>query len=95
MATRSFYAKLNANRGDNTYLATVSEDGADIVSAVATLVADGATPTQAHVTALTTAIARQGDVVLLFNTTNITTLTQLRAAVAALLQQAAGNGMVL
>ncbi len=95
MATRSIYVTLNQSLTDNAFSVQSKGDGADVVSAVATLVADAATPTQAHVTALTTAIARQGDVVLTFNTTNITSLTKLRAAVNAALQQAAGNGMVL
>lgn len=96
MATRSIYVTLGTKALNGDYpSARASEDGADVVSAVATLVADAATPTQAHVTALTTAQARAGDLVLQWNTTNITTLTQLKKAVAAALQQAAGNGMAL
>lgn len=96
MATRSIYVTLGVKNGDGGYpSARTSEDGADVVSTVATLVADAASPTQAHVTALTTALARQGDLVLQWNTTNITSLTALRKAVDHALRQAAGNGMPL
>jgi hypothetical protein len=96
VATRSIYVTLGTKTLNGDYPSVTSkEDGADVVSAVATLVADAASPTQAHVTALTTAQARQGDLVLQWNTTNITTVTQLRKAVDAALRQVAGNGMAL
>lgn len=75
----------------------------DTVTAdVATLVADGATPTEAHVTTLdtdwTAAVAGQDaasdDVVLTVNATNVVTLTALRRAMAALYQYYAGSNLL-
>lgn len=72
--------------GATTDLSTVSDD-------VATLVADGASPTQAHVTTLNTdftafsasytslAASINGDVTVVWDTTVITSIAQLRAAI--------------
>lgn len=62
-----------------------------IVSATATLVADGATPTQAHVTTLNTNLtsfnnnlAAAKDVIVSFDASTITSRSQLRQALAAI-----------
>jgi hypothetical protein len=77
---------------------------ATVAANIATLVADGATPTQAHVTTLNTnwgtfltafnayAAAYLGaNATLLIDATAITTMNQLKAALAALLRQAAAS----
>lgn len=66
-------------------------------AAMAVLVADGATPTQAHVTAMNTAYSalaatQGGDINIAVNLANVTTLNQLRAALRAYEQVAAGSG---
>lgn len=76
-----------------------------VAADVATLVADGASPTQAHVTTLNTdwgtlspLIAgpgvTNGDVILSFDGANVTTKNQLRAAVAALLAILDGSSVL-
>ena len=70
---------------------------ATVAADVATLVADGATPTQAHVNTLNTdwtallaglgSVPTNADVVLSFDTSKITTRSNLRQVVNALLQQ--------
>lgn len=107
MALRTLLGNLGTLLANGDQGITSFEDGsaagnlAALVAAIGVLVADGATPTQAHVTtasaALTAYQASQalGGVSLTFDTTKVTTLTQLRRLVAGLLQQAAGNGMVL
>lgn len=82
-------------------LSTTAVDGD-----VTTLVADGATPTQAHVTALSghwttlkAAVAAQsatevGDVVVSYDTTKITTKTQLKQALAAILRAVEGTSLL-
>lgn len=70
-----------------------------ITADVATLVADGATPTQAHVNTLNTdwtaAIAGKDaasdHVVLVVNASSVVTMTALRRAVATLLQHFEGH----
>lgn len=73
-------------------------DSAAVAAAVATLVADGATPTQAHVTTLsgawTTALANsllKGDAVLLFNPATVLTRTTLRRIFDRFLDLAKGG----
>lgn len=68
-------------------------------SAVATLVADGASPTQAHVTAHNTAFqalvgnAAAASVLVNVDTTIVSTVSLLRAAFTNILAQAAASGM--
>lgn len=83
--------------------------GADLTAvdnAVADLVADGASPTEGHVTTLNTAwtalkadiqaiYAMNADVVLNFNGTNVVNKNNLRAAVAAIVKQATNNASIL
>lgn len=91
--------QLGAASGFDTNSITAAQVTA-VAADVATLVADGATPTQAHVTTLNTdwgAIATANgtpaaDVVLTVNATNVLTRTQLRNAVAVLLKYFEGNG---
>lgn len=73
-------------------------DSTAVAAAVATLVADGATPTQAHVTALNTAwgtlltnSTAKGDVIVLVNPTNVPTLTKLKRAFDASFQAFVGG----
>lgn len=88
-------------------LATIVTAAAAVATDVATLVADGATPTQAHVTTLNTdwgtlntAIAAAtgsnviagADVAVLLDTTAVATHSKLRALIVELLQLLAGNG---
>lgn len=76
--------------------ATTATDQATLVAAIATAVADGASPTEAHVTDIDTAYTAlaadiagvpsiSSDVVLSYNTTSVTTKSTLRQAVEALL----------
>ena len=105
MARVAWAASVSGTRSGNVNVSAVSAaddpyTGAaeGVVAAdVATLVADGATPTQAHVTTLNTdwtafLASATGDVVISVNTTNITTRNQLRAAVAAILRMVEGSG---
>lgn len=80
-------------------------DYSAVATDIATLVADGASPTQAHVTTLNTdwgtlktsldaVAAENGDVYVSFDTTKITTRAQLKAALDAVLINATGSGMV-
>lgn len=76
---------------------------AAVASAVATLVADGASPTQAHVTALNSAwstlnsdiaagsLAQAGDVVVSFNATTVKSVTELRRVLLKAVEMAEGN----
>lgn len=71
---------------------------------MATLVADGASPTQAHVTAMNTAfgafvapvniINGAATVSVVFDNTGVTTMNQLKAALNNILQQIAGSGLL-
>lgn len=73
-------------------------DQAAVAAALATLVADGASPTQAHVTTLGTAWATaltnstaQGDAVLLFNPATVLTVSKLKRILDATLQAVKGG----
>ena len=71
-----------------------TDGGTALAAAIGVLVADGATPTQAHVTTANAALsAVQGDVNVSFDNTKITTVNQLKAAFAAALQAARGSGI--
>lgn len=68
-------------------------------AAIATLVADGASPTQAHVTVLAAAAApltgaTADDVTLLFNAANITSRTWLRQALDQLIKRVYGANLL-
>lgn len=70
-------------------------DQTAVAAAIATAVADGATPTQAHVTAINTAwttaltnSTAQGDAVLLFNPATVLTVSKLKRILDACLQAA-------
>lgn len=79
---------------------------AAVAADVATLVADGATPTQAHVTTLNThwgtlltaigaqTAAETGDVYLSIDTAKIVTSNDLKAALDNLLKMAQASGLV-
>lgn len=85
---------------------TAAVDTTAVAAAIAVLVADGATPTQAHVTTLNSAwttllaeitaakAAGTGDVVLSVDLSTITTGNQLRYALRTLLLQWQGNGSI-
>jgi hypothetical protein len=84
--------------GNGVTFATFQQAGNDggvaLAAAVATAVADGASPTQAHVTAINTALPTvQGDLQVSFDTSKITTVNQLKRACDALLQAARGAGI--
>lgn len=69
-----------------------------LASTMATLVADGATPTQAHVTAANTALqgitgATQAALLVNVDTTRVPTVSVLRALLNQVLGNAAASGM--
>jgi len=69
---------------------------ATVTADVATLVADGASPTQAHVTTLNTdytalAASINGDVTVVWNSAVVTSRNQLRAALIAALKAVEGG----
>lgn len=84
--------------------AAVAAAEVDVAAAVAVLVADGASPTQAHVTTLDAAhtilaaaivansASQSGAVVVSIDNSVVTTRNQLRAALRALLLLADGDG---
>lgn len=86
--------------------ATMVADAIPVAAALAVLVADAASPTQAHVTTLNNAyttlaadiaalnVAITGDVQITWDTTKVTTITQLKRAFDAALQAAAGGGIL-
>lgn len=81
--------------------AALATDTAALSTAIGVLVADGASPTQAHVTTANNALtlvnadlpAVQGDLQVSFDTTAITTINQLKRACDELLQAARGAGI--
>lgn len=105
MARVAWAASVSGTRNGNV---NVSSSGAAddpytgvaegvVATDVATLVADGASPTQAHVNTLNTdwtafLASASGDVVLSVNTTNVTTKNQLRAAISRILEVVNGSG---
>jgi hypothetical protein len=93
MARVGFYVTVGQSLGDGHYSLSTRQGGADIEATVATLVADAGAPTQAHVTSLSTALTARGDVHLSYDTTKVTTLNQLKRAVAAILHNAQGAGL--
>lgn len=82
--------------------ASLATDQSAFETALATLVADGASPTQAHVTTVNndyttlkadiTELPVNTDVVVSVNTTNCPTITALRLALAQLLRSLQGTG---
>lgn len=71
-----------------------NDGGTALIAAIGVLVADGATPTQAHVTTANAALPPiQGDLTVSFDNTKITTVNQLKRACDALLQAARGSGI--
>lgn len=104
--TPGSYSSSAGMSGTGADATTLVADQVTAAAALATLVADGATPTQAHVTAfgltytalaadiaaLNTALS--GDVQITWDSTKVTTITQLKAVFAAALQAAAGGGIL-
>lgn len=78
------YNSVNKGGGSSADYSTVTAD-------IAVLVADGASPTQGHVNTLNTdygAVSgsiNTGDVTVIWDTTNITSINQLRAALDAVI----------
>lgn len=106
MARFSVACKLGAAPASFTAIGHVSDvvnsvSTATVNTDVATLVADGASPTQAHVNTLNTdwtalkagtgAIPAQTDVVLSFDAAVVGTKAKLRAAIEALLRIVEGS----
>lgn len=100
MALAAVNITIGQSLGSGRYVATPkggsAPDFATVTTNVATLVADAASPTQAHVTTLNTnytalAAAINGDVTLVWNTTNITTRNQMRSALLAALKMVDGG----
>lgn len=76
------------------FLRSGNDGGTALIAAIGVLVADGATPTQAHVTTANAALPPiQGDLTVSFDNTKITTVNQLKKACDALLQAARGSGI--
>jgi hypothetical protein len=102
MAFNSVNIKLGQSLGDGRYATSIQGSGvpdfATVTANVATLVADGATPTQAHVNTLNTnytptVAAITGDVSIVWDATKVTDLNHLRAALdAALFHAKSGYG---
>lgn len=102
MALAAVKISIGTSLADGSYAPSVSSasipDIATVVANTATLVADGASPTQAHVTTLNTGVAAlntalSGDVVVMWSGSVITTRNQLRAALKAALRAIeGGNG---
>lgn len=83
-----------AGSGLTPFTSAGNDGGTALAAAVAVLVADGATPTQAHVTTANAALpAVQGDLNVSYDTAKITTVNQLKRACDALLQAARGAGI--
>jgi hypothetical protein len=90
MATRSFSSSTVgyvAPKGDNT---------ASVEAAIAVLEADGAAPTQAHVNSLRTVwnTLKSGNVIVTIDTAAVTTRTQLRAALDAVMFNLQGSDLL-
>ncbi len=95
--------KVEAPKSASTVSGTMTTDAATVAANVATLVADGAAPTQAHVNTLNTnyttlaaditalATAVGGDVTVSINLTNVATLTKLKAALDAIFFRCQGS----
>lgn len=89
---KNFDASIGVTRA--VFVQSGNDGGTALAAAVATAVADGATPTQAHVTAINNALPTvQGDLQLSYDTSKITTVNQLKDAFAQLLQAARGSGI--
>lgn len=102
MARSGFIFTKIETVGENTNLGVThavfrhsgNDGGAALAAAVAVLVADGASPTQAHVTTTNAALPTiQGDLCVSYDTAKITTVNQLKKACDALLQAARGSGI--
>lgn len=100
MALASVKITIGQSLGSGNYSATIKGAGvpplASVVSDTATLVADGISPTQAHVTTLNTDVtalnsALSGDVVIVWDGSTITSRPQLRAALLLALQAVEGG----
>lgn len=71
-----------------------NDGGTALAAAMAVLVADAASPTQAHVTTANAALpAVTGDLQVSYDTSKITTTNQLKRACDALLHAARGSGI--
>lgn len=85
---------FNAGSGLTPFSYGGNDGGTALAAAMAVLVADAASPTQAHVTTANAALPTvQGDLQVSFDTTAITTINQLKRACDALLQAARGAGI--
>lgn len=102
MARQGFSFTKVTTTGESTALGVTyavfrqsGTDGGTLLAAnVATAVALGASPTQASVTAINSALPSvQGDLEVSFDTTKITTINQLKRACDQLLQAARGAGI--
>ena len=98
------YRAINVNIGgpltDGRYTANINSgsapDLASVVADTAVLVADGAAPTQGHVNTLNGHVgplnaAIVGDVTIMWNTSTVTSINQLKAVFAAALAAAQGG----
>lgn len=95
----------NKQIGDQVAALATAKSGADktaFEAALAQLVTDGATPTQAHVTAANSAyttyaadiaaVSLPGDMIVIFNTTNVASVNDFKRALDAALQAALASG---
>lgn len=115
MAQSVLNATLGADLGEGRFTISVkpkanivAADTTDVAAAVADLVADGATPTEAHVTALAAAwaillaeidalngsAADSADLKIVVNTANVTTANKFVALMRALLNAFPGAGII-
>lgn len=102
MARAGFILTLQGTVKESTGLGVTSahfvqsgnDGGAALAAAMAVLVTDGASPTQAHVTTANAALPTvQGDLCVSYDTAKITTINQLKRACEKLLQSARGAGI--
>lgn len=100
MALAAIKVTIGQSLGGGQYNASIGAgtvpDFATVTADVATLVADGATPTQGHVNTLNTdytalAAATSADVVLIFDAAVVTNQNQLKAALQKILLAAASG----
>lgn len=94
MASAEFSATIDAS---GNHRAAIGNLSAPVTAAIAVLVADGASPTQAHVTTLNTAWAAfiaKDVTVFIGSTTNVNTKNKLCAALAAITRAALGTNLL-
>lgn len=98
MARKGFGVTVVASLGDGQFQVSgsVNEGSTSLDAAVAVLVADAASPTQAHVTTANAALTafKVPHLAINYDDAQITSLNRLKRALDEVLRQAASSGMV-